>query len=68
MEIGFNIEGIHNAFKLMEDAARKAADPELRQLEESIVKQSEAKVVLSANMAALKTAMDMQKSIIDLLA
>ena len=68
MDIGFNIDGIHNAWKLMEQASRKAADPEMKYMVESIVEQKQAKVTLGVNMAVLKTAMEMQESIIDMLA
>jgi trans-aconitate methyltransferase len=68
MDIGPIINGIDSSFKLLDRAAQQLSDPEMKSIEEAIVLQDEAKFSLYANTAVLRTAMEMQKSIIDMLA
>ncbi|MCP4632739.1 MAG: hypothetical protein GY855_07410 [candidate division Zixibacteria bacterium] len=68
MDLSISAIGIQKGFKILEQSAQKLSNPELRQIEEAFVEQSKAKVTIGANIAALKTALEMQESIIDLFA
>ena len=68
MEIKVGLEGINQAFKLMEQAPTKTAKSGTDDLAQGVRDQSKVKVPLEANISVLKNAMGMQESIIDILA
>ncbi len=63
-----SISGIRNSISLMENAAQEAAKGPKADIVKSQVGMIIAENSLSANIAAVKTANDMQKSIIDIVA
>lgn len=68
METGNNINAINDAMARWTDAVSKASNPDNAKLEEVLVAKSIAKATVGVNIEVLKTAMEMQESLIDLMA
>ncbi|MBD3169435.1 MAG: hypothetical protein GF307_08120 [candidate division Zixibacteria bacterium] len=68
MEIGNNINAINDAMARWTDTVSKASNPETANLEEVLVAKSIAKATVGVNIEVLKAAMEMQESLIDLMA